>query len=758
MRAAEEGGAGSRGRRPDPARRDRRSRARPRRAARALPGRWRRASAATRTTCCGSTTASPIGHGALGPRALAVDALRRHHAREQPHAADARGAAPVGRVRTRCRRSRSSRPARTSSCSRPSIASSRRGAGTAAEAGSAHPRRPVPRGAGGVLPRAARRAGGCRSPRRLPAALATLDTIVARVAAEYHERLAPAIERVWRDEIADIARDLRVWAAALAGGGEWVPEALRVQLRPARDSPKHDPASRPEPVVVDGRFKLRGSVDLIERRQDARHAARHRPQDRQEPDDWKTVIAAGHILQPVLYSSRSSRRSVSPVTSGRLFYCTAAGGFTEHEIPLNDAPRAGLEALEIIDRAIELGFLPAAPAERRVRLVRLPAVCGPHEEQRIARKSPEKLGDLIRRFGRSREPARGRGYPAAGRPGRARSIAERSTRRSSSRRRPARARRRSWSADPAHPGDRPRRRHEDRRGDVHREGGRRAEAAAARGARARAAGAGRDRGADRGSTTALGSLEEAHVSTIHGFCAELLRERPVEARVDPLFTVLTEGQAAAALRRGVRRLDPGTARRIRPKGSGARCGARCSPASGDGRARDGPDRPAAPRAWELASGATSPRPGPAAPSIASAAIAARRRSARVRRADREAVVQPRQPVLDTARPRGSSQEIALAPVVRPQRLRRLGSAARRSVARPQLLEGAQGRGPGYGQGVPRDASCSKRSTSLRARSTSSAWTPTPISPRAPAGAARAVERYERAEGARRARSTSSTCC
>ena len=42
---------------------------------------------------------------------------------------------------------------------------------------------------------------------------------------------------------------------------------------------------------------------------------------------------------------------------------------------------------------------------------------------------------------------------------------------------------------------------------------------------------------------ALARLEEAHVSTIHGFCAELLRERPVEARVDPLFAVLTEGQS-----------------------------------------------------------------------------------------------------------------------------------------------------------------------------------------------------------------------
>jgi len=42
---------------------------------------------------------------------------------------------------------------------------------------------------------------------------------------------------------------------------------------------------------------------------------------------------------------------------------------------------------------------------------------------------------------------------------------------------------------------------------------------------------------------ALGRLEEAQVSTIHGFCADLLRERPVEARIDPLFKVLTEAQA-----------------------------------------------------------------------------------------------------------------------------------------------------------------------------------------------------------------------
>lgn len=43
---------------------------------------------------------------------------------------------------------------------------------------------------------------------------------------------------------------------------------------------------------------------------------------------------------------------------------------------------------------------------------------------------------------------------------------------------------------------------------------------------------------------AVERFEEAHVSTIHGFCADLLRERPVEACIDPSFQVLTEGQAA----------------------------------------------------------------------------------------------------------------------------------------------------------------------------------------------------------------------
>jgi ATP-dependent exoDNAse (exonuclease V) beta subunit len=46
----------------------------------------------------------------------------------------------------------------------------------------------------------------------------------------------------------------------------------------------------------------------------------------------------------------------------------------------------------------------------------------------------------------------------------------------------------------------------------------------------------------RSLEAALARLEEARVGTIHGFCADLLRERSVEARVDPRFETLPEGE------------------------------------------------------------------------------------------------------------------------------------------------------------------------------------------------------------------------
>jgi ATP-dependent exoDNAse (exonuclease V) beta subunit len=47
----------------------------------------------------------------------------------------------------------------------------------------------------------------------------------------------------------------------------------------------------------------------------------------------------------------------------------------------------------------------------------------------------------------------------------------------------------------------------------------------------------------------LEQLEEAHVGTIHGFCADILKQRPLQAGVDPLFEVATEEEKDRLCRR-----------------------------------------------------------------------------------------------------------------------------------------------------------------------------------------------------------------
>jgi CRISPR/Cas system-associated exonuclease Cas4 (RecB family) len=223
-------------------------------------------------------------------------------------------------------------------------------------------------------------------------ALKTMDAAISSVAPRYKDELAPAIERVWDDEIASIGRDLRVWVRRLPNADGWVPTYFEYAFG-LRDTEGRDPASIDDAVLVDGRFILRGSVDLIESQGGALRVTDHKTGKNRTT--WKTVIGGGAILQPVLYALAVEQALGKPVKVGRLFYCTSAGAFTDHQIPLNDANRRmGLEALEIVDRAIELGFLPAAPAERACTWCDFLPVCGPDEPRRIRNKAAEKLGDL----------------------------------------------------------------------------------------------------------------------------------------------------------------------------------------------------------------------------------------------------------------------------------------------------------------------------------------------------------------------------
>jgi CRISPR/Cas system-associated exonuclease Cas4 (RecB family) len=227
----------------------------------------------------------------------------------------------------------------------------------------------------------------------IPEAIKVLDAVLDREAAEYEERLAPAIERVWRDEIGELRRDLGIWVRKLADQADWMPRHFEFSFG-LRDEGR-DPESLKEPVTIDGRFVLHGSVDLIEEHAQlgVLRVTDHKTGKNRSNVDL--IVGGGATLQPVLYSAAIEEGLKKTVFEGRLFYCTTAGGFGEHKIPINDyTRRQGLEVLTIIDRAVERGWLVAAPGKDACRWCDFRSVCGPREQERIARKNPRELDDL----------------------------------------------------------------------------------------------------------------------------------------------------------------------------------------------------------------------------------------------------------------------------------------------------------------------------------------------------------------------------
>ena len=81
------------------------------------------------------------------------------------------------------------------------------------------------------------------TPASLDAALTRMDDTVARVAAEARDVLAPAVDRVWTEEVDAIRRDLRGWVASLADDtGGWRPTYFELSFGLGLDA-AHDPRS-----------------------------------------------------------------------------------------------------------------------------------------------------------------------------------------------------------------------------------------------------------------------------------------------------------------------------------------------------------------------------------------------------------------------------------------------------------------------------------------------------------------------------------
>jgi hypothetical protein len=230
---------------------------------------------------------------------------------------------------------------------------------------------------------------------RAPTARRMLDWAITKVSETAREKLAPAIDRVWRDELASIARDLRGWLEGLVRDGvDWRPELFEFAFGLPGDL-ERDPRSVPHPASVDGRFLIRGSIDLVERRI---HGATLRVTDHKTGKNRTTaatMVHGGRVLQPILYGMALEAIAGERVEAGRLSFCTYAGAFTTHSIALDEISRKrALEVLEVIDRAIEQGLLAALPADGACDRCDFVAVCGADEERRTRRKPTTHFADL----------------------------------------------------------------------------------------------------------------------------------------------------------------------------------------------------------------------------------------------------------------------------------------------------------------------------------------------------------------------------
>jgi CRISPR/Cas system-associated exonuclease Cas4 (RecB family) len=234
---------------------------------------------------------------------------------------------------------------------------------------------------------------------RLERASEILDRAVAENAARVRDELAPAINRVWQDSIAAIRSDLREWLRRMTEDDSgYVPWRFELSFGlPGRDESRSaDPCSVEEPVEIDCGIRLRGSIDLVERRSDrSLRVTDHKTGRFRAKGDQ--LIDGGRSLQPVLYALAAEKLFPDQtVEAGRLYFSTSAGNFADHIVPLDDdARQAALRVAETVGNAMAEPSLPAAPDQDGCDRCDYRPVCGPYEVFRVRRKPPSRLAALI---------------------------------------------------------------------------------------------------------------------------------------------------------------------------------------------------------------------------------------------------------------------------------------------------------------------------------------------------------------------------
>jgi CRISPR/Cas system-associated exonuclease Cas4 (RecB family) len=231
----------------------------------------------------------------------------------------------------------------------------------------------------------------------IDSAFGSIDWALDRLARDYEDKLAPAIPRVWQDGINSIRADLREWLRRMADSDDgWVPEKFELSFgltadRGPRDA---DPDSVSEAVEIMGDFKLRGSIDLVEHHSSGKFRVTDHKTGKARAEKH-TVVGGGKYLQPLLYALAAQKVLNQRVEAGRLYYCTADGGYEERVVALDNFNlQAVTSVLTTIRQSLADAFLPAAPEDGACNWCDFLAVCGGFEEIRTRDKPGDRLVQL----------------------------------------------------------------------------------------------------------------------------------------------------------------------------------------------------------------------------------------------------------------------------------------------------------------------------------------------------------------------------
>jgi RecB family exonuclease len=190
----------------------------------------------------------------------------------------------------------------------------------------------------------------------------------------------PAIPIVWKTDLERIRGDLRAWLRHVAANeNDWTPIHFEYGF---------------QDVAIDGDLLLQGRIDLIEQHVSGPlRITDHKTGT--PPERVPSQIGGGESLQPALYAMAAAQALQQPVREARLFYSTLRGNYVEFPIRLTPETREAAEGvLHQIDNALRNGEFPAAPRKDGCAYCDFLPICGPYEEERIARKNQSELRKL----------------------------------------------------------------------------------------------------------------------------------------------------------------------------------------------------------------------------------------------------------------------------------------------------------------------------------------------------------------------------